>query len=50
MDALTRLLIVSAMEKGADGVYDLMKKCYNDGYNKGRQEAIDHIFTFHPQE
>lgn len=48
--ATTLLMINMAMEKGAEGVYDLLCKAYNDGKNKGREEAINQIFTFHPEE
>lgn len=48
--ATTLLMINMAMEKGTEGVYKLLCKAYNDGKNKGREEAINQVFTFHPEE
>lgn len=46
----TKLLIQLAMEKGEQGVYELMKKAYADGMKKGREQALNQIFTFHSEE
>lgn len=48
--ATTLRMINMAMEKGTEGVYDLLCKAYNDGKNKGREAATNQIFTFHPEE
>lgn len=48
--ATTLRMINMAMEKGTEGVYDLLCKAYNDGKNKGRDEATNQIFTFNPEE
>ena len=51
----TRLLIRLALDKPTESermraIYDLILKAGHDGYAKGRDEAINHIFTYHPND